>query len=481
MASPSTPAARPASVGPSARPEFLVIVGIGALARFWRLFTPNAVVFDEYHYLRYSGHYFSHRFYFDLHPPLAKLMYAALAKLLAIPPGVLLHPSPAPMLRVLPASCGTLTVALVYVLLSQLGASRAIAALGAFAVALDNALVADSRFVLLEPLMICFALLGVVCFFAARERRGAARWAFLVAAGLALGCAASVKWTGLSGLGIVLCVWLYDWIRAGGFRARAVATPALLTVLAVAVYVASFAIHFALLTKSSETTDDAFMSVQFRKTLEGDQYYEPHARMSLLGRMRDTQHAIDVGNRGLEYLTHPSASPWYTWPIMKHPIGMWVAPGTPAAGAASPYIILLGNPVVWWGGLVGFGLAVLLVTAWRTRAGPHRFAFAVLFGGFAINFLPFIPITRLMYLYHYLFALIWITMLGAFSIGILSGWSQVSDAGPWAFPSKRSRTLYLAIAGLIVVGFAYFSPFTYGFHLSARAYDQHFWVLHPHL
>ncbi|HVX38058.1 MAG TPA: phospholipid carrier-dependent glycosyltransferase [Gemmatimonadaceae bacterium] len=481
MALPTTPPARPATHRLFARPELLIVLAIGAFVRFWQLFTPRAVVFDEYHYLRYSGHYFSHRFYFDLHPPLAKLLYAGLAKLLSIPQAVLLHPYPAPALRIMPALCGTLTVALVYILLTQLGGSRPIAALGALAVALDNALVADSRLILLEPLLIFFGLLGVVCFFAARSRTGAARWSLLVASGVASGCAASVKWTGLSALGLILCIWLYDWLRARSWRPRAFLPPVILAGLSVAVYLVCFAIHFSLLTKSSEGTDDDFVSIQYRATLNGDLLYNPNARISFLARLRDTQRAIDYSNRELEAATHPGASPWYTWPIMKHPIGMWISPGKAPPGRAQPFIILLGNPVVWWGGLVGIGLAILLLAWWRARVRPYRFALAVLLGGYAINYLPFIPITRLMYLYHYLFALIWIAMLGALTIGIVGGWAEQPDDASWRFPSARSRVTYAAIVALIVIGFVYFSPFTYGFGLSSRAYDQHFWVLHPHL
>ncbi len=480
MASATTPA-RPDSPRLFGRSEFLLLVAIGALVRFWRLFTPDAVVFDEFHYLRYSGHYFTHRYYFDLHPPLAKLLYAGMAKLFSVPPGVLLHPSPAPVLRILPALCGTITVALVYIILTQLGASRAVAALGTFAVALDNALVADSRLILLEPLMICFALTGVACFFAARARPGASRWWLYAASGLASGCAASVKWTGLSGLGLILCVWLYDWIRERAQRWLRLLIPVMLVALTVAVYLVVFAIHFSLLTRASEGVDDNFVSLQYRETLRDDPSYSPSAQVSFLKKLEDTHHAINLGNRELEGLTHPSASPWYTWPIMKHPIGLWLSDAKQSPGRQAPFMILLGNPIVWWGGLVGLGLAILLLAWWRERARPFRFALAVLVGGYAINYLPFMPITRLMYLYHYLFALIWISMVAAFASGVLTGWAQMSDSAPWRFPSRRSRALYLTLAALIVVGFVYFSPFTYGFGLSSRSYDQHFWVLHPDL
>jgi dolichyl-phosphate-mannose--protein O-mannosyl transferase len=41
--------------------------------------------------------------------------------------------------------------------------------------------------------------------------------------------------------------------------------------------------------------------------------------------------------------------------------------------------------------------------------------------------------------------------------------------------------LYWGVAALVLVGFVYFSPFTFGWTLSERSYDARFWVLHPQL
>ena len=76
-------------------------------------------------------------------------------------------------------------------------------------------------------------------------------------------------------------------------------------------------------------------------------------------------------------------------------------------------------------------------------------------------------IKRVMYLYHYLFALIFLIMLASFSAGVLS---------------ERTRGFKLAYASIVVLmlaGFVYFLPFTYGSSLSATSWDSHFWVLHP--
>jgi dolichyl-phosphate-mannose-protein mannosyltransferase len=148
----------------------LILSAVSALMHFWRLFTPNAVVWDEIHFEKHAGHYLAGTFYFDVHPPLGKLLYAAEARVFGIPASTLLQGLPAPSLRVLPALLGTLIVPLVYVLLRQLGAARRVATLGAFVILCENALLVDARVALLEPYVISFGLLAITAFFAASRR-----------------------------------------------------------------------------------------------------------------------------------------------------------------------------------------------------------------------------------------------------------------------------------------------------------------------
>jgi dolichyl-phosphate-mannose--protein O-mannosyl transferase len=163
---------------------------------------------------------------------------------------------------------------------------------------------------------------------------------------------------------------------------------------------------------------------------------------------------------------------------MKHPIGVWANIGVGAG--RKQVIILLGNPVVWWGALIG----VLGALLWLVRRPPlspeQRFALSFLGGAFALNFVPFIFISRLMFLYHYLFALVFAVLLAVYWAGTIAHWND--DDGPlFHFASRRSAVRYWGLVTLIVVSFAYFSPLSYGWTISERAFDNRFWVLHPRL
>jgi len=250
---------------------------------------------------------------------------------------------------------------------------------------------------------------------------------------------------------------------------------AVLSLVPMAVYLGTFAVHFSLLTRYGR--DTAMLSGQFRATLRDGPSYNPAARMPFLAKVGEVHDIMRRGNRSLEYVSHPAASPWYTWPIMKHPFALWESTNAPPG--TKTIIILLGNPAVWWGGMLAALLGAAMVAVRRWQYGAHTYAVVFLAGAVAINYLPFIPIRRLMYLYHYLFALVFLAALAALLIGVPAGWDR-SGENLSTFPNRRSAGLYAGIIALLLIGFVYFLPFTYGWPMSQTAYDARFWVLHPH-
>ncbi|KAI8324712.1 protein O-D-mannosyltransferase [Martensiomyces pterosporus] len=264
------------------------IVLAAAYIRLWRLSNPANVVFDEVHFGKFAGKYINGTYFFDVHPPLAKMMFAAAGKLAGYD-GVFDFKSigldyvaagvPYVGMRFMPAILGLSMVPITYITLAALGHAADACALGALVVAFENALLTQSRLILLDASLIFFTGLTIMfwaLFFTEAQRPFSNRWwAYLLLTGVNLGNALSCKWVGLF-LVATVGVWtLKDlWEKLGDlsitpaqytkhFVARAVA----LIAVPLTVYLFWFQIHFTVLHKSGD--GNAFMSPEFQNTLDG--------------------------------------------------------------------------------------------------------------------------------------------------------------------------------------------------------------------
>ncbi len=455
------------------RPELLVLTLIAALTRFWNIWQPNAIVFDEVYFKEFAGNYLSGTYYFDVHPPLGKLLLAVWGWVAHIPIQTLLGGDPATVLRLLPALAGVLIIPVFYILLRQLKASRKVATLGASLLLLDNALLVESRFILMDSMLLLFSLCAVVLYLAARKRSGPARFGLLAATGVLAGMSTGVKWTGLTAIALIGLAWIWeaatkhrrDWLSM-------LREVAVLTLVPLLVYASIFAIHFALLPRSG--SGDGFMSDRFRSTLQDSGSHNPQANMSFVSKFVELNVAMAHAQTSLNSATHPYGSAWWSWPGMKRPVYYWQGPKTDESKQGNIY--LLGNPVVWWGILLGL-IAIVAVYARRPRVfkGWHL-VLGFLAAGYLLNFLPFIGIHRVMFLYHYFLAFIFSLAFVVIGLGIAAGWMHENPNRPWSFNSRKSAAIYFGILVLAIAGFLYFLPLSYGIPLSPESLDQRQWL-----
>ena len=59
----------------------IILVVLGLVSRLIFLNHPDSLVFDEVHFGKFVSAYFTGEYYFDIHPPLGKLLIALGAKL----------------------------------------------------------------------------------------------------------------------------------------------------------------------------------------------------------------------------------------------------------------------------------------------------------------------------------------------------------------------------------------------------------------
>lgn len=91
--------------------------------------------------------------------------------------------------------------------------------------------------------------------------------------------------------------------------------------------------------------------------------------------------------------THDYASKWWSWPIIYKPMWFYEKPGLPQGRASS--IVTMGNPAIWWVGIVAFVAAVIISTKKRDRRMVPIFIAA------AFQYLPWMFIKRTTFIYHF--------------------------------------------------------------------------------
>ena len=138
--------------------------------------------------------------------------------------------------------------------------------------------------------------------------------------------------------------------------------------------------------------------------------------------------------------THSFESRWYTWPLMLRPVWYYMGSGLPQGTYAS--IAVLGNPVVWWG-----GLAALLAMGRRILCGKgsRRGAFVGVL--FLAQLLPWVLVTRCTFLYHYF------PSLGFTLLALLLWLARLERRRP-----QLARGLAVAMVALAAVLFVWFYP-----------------------
>lgn len=421
-----------------------VLLILGLLVHFLFIWHPAEVVFDEVHYGKFVNGYLRGETFFSGHPPLGVQLLALGAWLGRYRPlfafeviGEALADYSFVAIRFMANLAGALIPLAVYFFIRSLKLSPKVAFLTGLFLVFDNALLVQSHYILIDAFLILFGFLGLAFFMTARNRRY--NWLFLVLSGVFLGLGCAVKWTALSFVlfcGIVVSYDLAKILLKRLFRVagKAAARSFIgLIILPVIIYFGVFCIHVKLLPNPGP--GDAYMSEQYRT-----------GEKNIVARFIEFNRVNYYSNVKGITSGHPYASQFYTWPFMIRSVFYWVN------GDARIY--LLGNPIIWWPSTVAILAAIILFFG---RLRKDR-AVRLLLLGYALNILPFLSIKRVVFLYHYLPALV-------FAVAIMV----------YLISASLKKTLFVLLV-LSIVTFFYFAPLSYGFKLSPNGFEQRMWL-----
>lgn len=440
---------------------FSALLFLGLLTRFIFISYPAQTVFDEVHFGKFVTSYFTGKYYFDIHPPLGKLIIALGAwfggyQNYIAERGVFSFEKigqdfgslPYLWFRFFPALAGALIPTVVFLFLRGLKFSPKTAFLVGLFLVFDNALLVQSRLILLDSFLIFFGFLGLALFFKAREKDYS--WLWLVASGLFLTLSFSVKWTGLAFWGVAGTVYLYDLFKRKNWMKDFLAGLLAFIGLPLAVYLAIFQLHFALLPDCpapAEGNGCDFMSQEFRQHQlnSWERFVELNQKMFLYNNGLSASH--DFGSRAIG------------WPLMIRAVYYWVK--TEDNGELGR-IYFFGNPLVWLLGLIGIA-SLIFYSPTNPRDKEVKSLLLLLY---LANFLPFLLVKRVLFLYHYLSAMI-VSVISFFFV-----WERLGQPRSVKLRTLISWGLVVAVSGV----FLFYAPLSYGFPLTEKQFSARQWL-----
>ncbi|KAG1782405.1 glycosyltransferase family 39 protein [Suillus placidus] len=257
--------------------------------RFHKIGRANTVVWDEAHFGKFGSHYLKREFYFDVHPPLGKML-VGLAGLLSgynghfeFQSGVVYNEDvPYVAMRVMMATFGVALVPLGWYTAVELGMSSWSCHLVALMVLCDVAWLCISRFILLDSMLLFFTFATVFLLTKFHNQQYQSFsfdwWMWLAFTGISIGCVTSVKWIGLFVTAVVGLYTIEDlWEKFGDLRMTNrdqirhwAARVLCLIILPILVYMLSFKLHFLILNHSGP--GDSTMSSLFQAHLVGNDF-----------------------------------------------------------------------------------------------------------------------------------------------------------------------------------------------------------------
>ena len=358
------------------------------------------------------------------------------------------------------AAClfGTLCIPMMYLFARRLWPQRLFAIVAATLVCFDGMFFIQSRIGMIDIFPIFFILLAYFLYLVHIQSRTArASLVSLVSLGVVLGIGIASKWIVLAAFASIVFLLvarasrrhvdihvgpegnpIWSWGRGDGPAIPARVTPAVyLTVAAVALLAIPLAIYVA-------------------------SWYPFFAR----GQFHNLADLIDYQRQSYIYhatltATHPYGSPWWSWPLLARPVLYYAEYSHLGVDHWTGQTLVarmanLGNPWIWWTSLPCLvSLPYFIV---RHRSFPAT----VILIGFITQWLPWAPISRVLFMYHMFGGLIFMVLALAFVLTHLAEKLQAAN-----------RLLLVGgHLGLAVVMFFYFYPVWTGLPISGPAYFE---------
>jgi dolichyl-phosphate-mannose-protein mannosyltransferase len=464
---------------------------LGSLSlRFWGLGRFNGFVFDEVYYVKFAHNYLTQTPFFDGHPPLSKYLIAIgiwLGNQLPIGRDAVNSLAGSALstwsYRWLNALTGSFIPLVVAAIAYQLSLRRSYALIAGLFAAADGLFLVESRYALNNVYLVLFGLLGQLFFLMALRGQ---RWLlWMGVAGIWFGAAASIKWNGLWFLLGAYLLWFVAW----GIRIVRVVQRSLRVTREESPFSNSF-----IRTPLDRLTQLNPIALGVMLAIVPAVFYRliwiPHLQLNPETGFWQLQEQILMYHErvGSGAAVHPYCSTWLSWILMVRPVAYFyqvtngLQAAIPTSGAAAPIasgsviydVHAMGNPFLWWFSSAAIVLLIwaliensnTLLTPTRSDLLPANELWIVLYllVNYAANLLPWVRVTRCIFLYHYMGAAVFASMGLAW---LVDRWLRS------AIPRRRILASWTIV--LILGAFIFWMPIYLGLPLVEWQYRLRMW------
>ncbi|KAF7269385.1 hypothetical protein GWI33_017588 [Rhynchophorus ferrugineus] len=258
--------------------------------RFYKINEPDHVCWDETHFGKMGSWYINRTFFFDVHPPLGKMLIGLSGYLTGYDgtfpfdkPGDKYENTSYVGMRIFCASLGASIIPMTFLTVDQMTNSPVAALFSSLLILFDVGLITLTQYILLDPILLCFmvgSILGAIkVSYCSSKEFSRGWWAWLVFTGTMLACCISVKFVGLFVVILVGLITIADLWNCLGDLSRPVADTVrnffaralCLIILPICLYTTFFYIHLKVLNRSG--SGDGFYSSAFQSQLVGNSLY----------------------------------------------------------------------------------------------------------------------------------------------------------------------------------------------------------------
>ena len=352
------------------------------------------------------------------HPPLGKELTAV---------GILIFGDKPFSWRIIQALFGALGTVFIFFLAKELFISNRAGIFASFLYTFESFIFVMSRIAMVDIFLLNFVLLASL-FFVKYARNN--NIYYLVLSALFCGAAMSVKWTGvltglfLFSLSVFILVYRQYFLKneKSSIFLPIFKVAAIFLFIPAIVYLMTYIPFFL---NGNSFTD--FLSSQL-------EMYSYHTYASKL---------------------HVYRSEWWTWPLLYRPICLYIE----KIGSNREYIYSLGNPVIWWSGII-----FLIISAYYSVKNKHYpLMFVVI--GFLAFWLPWaVSPRKITYIYHYLPSLLFVILAISYFLNKL-----------WDFSLKaKFFVAYFLIC--VVAAFLFFHPILTGEEIPKQDMKSYRWL-----